>query len=179
MGYSRWGMDKVQSFEQLLVWQESQNLAVAVYSAVRNFPEEEKFGITSQLKRASSSVSANIAEGFGRKSTNDKLHFYAIAYGSLLETKNFIYLAKRLKYLLDDQEAPLINQVISCQKLLNAYTKAHKSWRNYLLTTIYHLPKYPYGYFLACWHMCRFIYCCQLGWAPRLVFCLSPKLLRT
>lgn len=120
-------MDKIRSFEQLSVWQESQNLAVSVYSAVHNFPEEEKFGITSQLKRASSSISANIAEGFGRKSLKDKLHFYAIAYGSLLETKNFVYLAKKLCYLSDEAEELLINQITKCQKLLNAYIKAHES----------------------------------------------------
>lgn len=119
-------MTKVQSFEQLTVWQESQNLAVLIYGAVKRFPDEEKFGITNQLKRASSSVSANIAEGFGRASKKDKLHFYSIAYGSLLETKNFVYLAKKLNFLTRLQEDKIINQILVCQKLLNAFMKAHK-----------------------------------------------------
>ncbi len=119
-------MNKIQSFEQLHVWQEAQNLAVLVYKIARNFPEEEKFGITSQLKRAVSSVSANIAEGFGRTSAKDKVHFYTIARGSLFETKNFIYLAARLEYLDAQEEELLIKQCVTCQKLLYGYIKAHK-----------------------------------------------------
>lgn len=111
----------IQSFEDLTVWQESQNLAVAVYKVTKQFPKEELFGTTSQLRRAVSSVSANIAEGFGRSSKNDKLHFYTIAYGSLLETKNFLYLSAKLEYLSQDALQLLINQTTSCQKLLNAF----------------------------------------------------------
>ncbi len=120
-------MNKIQSFEQLTVWQESQNLAVTVYSLTKTFPKEETFGLTSQLRRASSSVSANIAEGFGRNTVKDKLHFYAIAYGSLLETKNFLYLANKLRYIEDSKLSTTLDHATSCQKLLNAYTKAHKS----------------------------------------------------
>ncbi len=111
----------ISSFEDLNVWQESQNLAVQVYTATKSFPKEELFGITSQLRRAVSSVSANIAEGFGRTSKNDKLHFYTIAYGSLLETKNFLYLAEKLGYIQQATLIQLINQTTVCQKLLNAF----------------------------------------------------------
>jgi four helix bundle protein len=120
-------MDKIQSFEQLQVWQETQNLAVNIYEITRKFPREEQFGLTNQITRASSSVSANIAEGFGRNGIKDKLQFYAIAYGSLLETKNFVYLARKLSYINTEQESALINQVTVCQKLLNAYAKGHRS----------------------------------------------------
>lgn len=120
-------MNKIQSFEQLTVWQESQNLAVAVYSLAKSFPKEEIFGITSQIKRSAASVSANIAEGFGRNTQKDKLQFYHIAYGSLLETKNFLYLANKLKYIDTDKLELALAQVTSCQKLLNAYIRAHKN----------------------------------------------------
>ncbi len=120
-------MDKIQSFEQLTIWQESQNLAVLVYSATKTFPKDELFGIISQLRSAVSSISANIAEGFGRNTTKDKLQFYAIAYGSLLETKNFLYLSSRLEYLTEEQLNKLLTQVTTCQKLLNAFTKAHRN----------------------------------------------------
>ncbi len=103
------------------MWQEAQNLAVAVYKETKRFPKEELFGITSQLRRAASSVSANIAEGFGRSSKNDKLHFYTIAYGSLLETKNFLYLSAKLGYIDESTLRTLIAQTTSCQKLLNAF----------------------------------------------------------
>lgn len=120
-------MDKITSFEQLTVWQESQNLAVLIYQFTKSFPKDELFGMTSQLRRASSSVSANIAEGFGRNTVKDKLQFYAVAYGSLLETKNFIYLSHKLHYIDDDSMETAISQITVCQKLLNAYTKAHKN----------------------------------------------------
>ncbi len=115
---------RVTRFEDLIVWQESQQLAVMVYALTHSFPKEELFGITSQLRRASSSVSANIAEGFGRKTTKDKLNFYTIAYGSLLETKNFLYLAQKLNYLPEDKLATLLEQCTRCQKLINASKKS-------------------------------------------------------
>ncbi|AHB42144.1 hypothetical protein RAAC3_TM7C00001G0282 [Candidatus Saccharibacteria bacterium RAAC3_TM7_1] len=80
--------------------------------------------MTSQLRRAASSISANIAEGFGRASKNDKLHFYTMAYGSLLEVKNFLYLANKLGYLQDDSLQALLKQSTSCQKLINASKKS-------------------------------------------------------
>lgn len=118
---------KIACFEDLVVWQESQELAVMVYKISKNFPKEEQFGITSQLRRAASSVSANIAEGFGRKSTKDKIHFLVIAYGSLLETKNFLYLAEKLKYITPEQIKPLLLQCTSCQKLINAFKRSINS----------------------------------------------------
>lgn len=94
------------------------------YKASKAFPKDEVFGLTSQLRRAVVSVSANIAEGFGRKSQKDKLHFYAIAYGSLLESKNFFYLSHRLGYISEQELEDLLAQTTSCQKLLNALMKS-------------------------------------------------------
>lgn len=111
---------KIKSFEDLTVWQESQNLAVEVYKITKQFPKDELFAMTNQLKRASSSISANIAEGFGRKTVKDKLHFYTMAYGSLLEVKNFLYLSNKLSFLSDKDLASALLQCESCQKLINA-----------------------------------------------------------
>ena len=113
--------ENLKSFEQLTVWQESQNLAVQVYKVTKSFPREETFSLTDQLRRATSSISANIAEGFGRTSVNDKLHFYTMAYGSLLEVKNFIYLSQKLGYIDEITLKNLLEQIVSCQKLLNAF----------------------------------------------------------
>jgi len=118
---------KIQSFENLIVWQESQDLAVSVYILTKNFPKDEAFGLTSQIKRCSSSVSANIAEGFGRRTTADKLHFYSIAYGSLLETKNFLYLANKLGFIDEVVLEKILSQVVSSQKLLNALMRSLRS----------------------------------------------------
>lgn len=117
----------IKSFESLTVWQESQSLAVSVYGVTRSFPKDELFGITSQLRRAVSSVSANIAEGFGRTATKDKLHFYTIAYGSLLETKNFLYLSEKIGYLDREILDQLIDHSVRCQKLINAFKAGLKN----------------------------------------------------
>jgi four helix bundle protein len=110
---------KIESFEQLTVWQQSIEFCVLIYKNTDNFPKSEQFGLTNQLRRASSSISANIAEGFGRRSKNDKLHFYTIAYGSLLEVKSFLYLAQKLDYLNDISS--ILKYASNLQKLLNAF----------------------------------------------------------
>ena len=113
---------KIQGFEDLVVWQESQNLAVQVYEITKQFPREEVFGITSQIKRAVSSVSANIAEGFGRPTLKDKLQFYTIAYGSVLETKKCLHRSPRLVYMAEVHLDALLDTTVSCQKLFNGLT---------------------------------------------------------
>lgn len=115
---------KIHSFEDMVAWQEAQNLAVGIYKILETYPGTEVFGLTSQMKRAAASVSANIAEGFGRRTTKNKLQFYAVAYGSLLETKNFIYLSKRLGFIEETSETAILDQIVSCQKLLNALMRS-------------------------------------------------------
>lgn len=117
---------KIESFEQLTVWQESQDLAVSIYTITKIFPKDEMFAITNQLRRAASSISANIAEGFGRQTPNDKAHFYTMAYGSLLEVKNFLYLSNKLRYITDEDLNSLLLQCTSCQKLINGSKRALK-----------------------------------------------------
>ena len=113
----------VRRFEDLEVWQESQLFAVEIYHATRSFPQEEIYGMTSQLRRAAASISANIAEGFGRSTVNDKLHFYTISYCSLLEVKNFLYLAEKLEYIDKEILENLIAHSVICQKLINGSKK--------------------------------------------------------
>ncbi len=113
-----------QTFEELEVWKKSQDLAVEVYKVTKLFPKDELYSITSQIRRAAGSVSANIAEGFGRSSQKDKIHFMTIAYGSLLETKNFLYLSARLGYIQQAELDILIEHVVICQKLLNSFKRS-------------------------------------------------------
>jgi len=120
-------MAKISSFEDLVAWQESQTLAVKVYGITKSFPKEELFSLVNQIRRSASAVSANIAEGFGRRTNNDKLHFLDIAYGSLLETKNFLYLSEKLGYITPEQLNSLLEQCVSCQKLINAYKRSIKT----------------------------------------------------
>jgi len=84
-------------------WQKADDLAVAVYKASRSFPKEETYGLTSQMRRALISVTANIAEGSGRSTRKDYLHFLYQARGSLREVEYYVHLAQRLGYI--DEEA--------------------------------------------------------------------------
>lgn len=118
---------KIASFEDLEVWQESQNLAVMIYTLTKDFPKNELFAMTNQIRRASTSISANIAEGFGRDTVRDKLRFYTMAYGSLLEVKNFLYLSRKLEYITDDSLDLALAQSTSCQKLINASKRSFNS----------------------------------------------------
>lgn len=114
------GGTKVTRFEDLRVWQDAIELAVVVYKTTKAFPDDERYGITSQIRRAASSISANIAEGFGRRSLKDKTHFYTMAYGSILEVKNFLHLSFRLEYIEEDPVQGLLDTALSIQKQLNA-----------------------------------------------------------
>ncbi len=87
-------MGKISSFTQLDAWREAHKLVLSVYKITRGYPNEEKFGLVSQMRRASVSVPANIAEGFKRRGIQDKIRFYNIAEGSLEELKYFFILSK-------------------------------------------------------------------------------------
>ena len=89
----------MRDYTKIEAWKLADDLTVAVYEVTRTFPREELYGLTSQLRRASYSVPANIAEGSSRESKRDYLHFLYIARGSLSETQYFIHLSQRLGYL--------------------------------------------------------------------------------
>ncbi len=94
---------KIEHFTDLDAWREAHKLVLLVYRLTENFPDKERFGLTNQLRRAAISVTSNIAEGFGRGTKNDKVHFYTMAKGSLFETQNQVYIGKDLKYLNQNQ----------------------------------------------------------------------------
>jgi len=89
------------SFQKLEVWQESRQLVKIVYLLSQGFPDIERYGLTSQVRRACISVASNISEGSGRKLKNDQQRFYDIAYSSLMEVVNQLILANDLEYLED------------------------------------------------------------------------------
>jgi four helix bundle protein len=91
--------DKIKCFEDLKVWQKSHALSLLIYKITKVFPSDERFGLISQMRRAAVSVSANIAEGFKRRGTKDKINFYNISQSSLTELHNYMILAKDLKYI--------------------------------------------------------------------------------
>jgi four helix bundle protein len=89
---------EIQNYRDLKVWNLGMDIAVEVYEVTKDFPGDERFGLTSQLRRAAASVPGNIAEGHARSSTKDYLRFVSIAIGSLAETATFVELAGRLHY---------------------------------------------------------------------------------
>ena len=100
---------KIQSFRDLQIWQKSMELTVAVYRITQSFPRDEMFGLTSQLRRCAISIPSNIAEGQGRSSEREFLHFLSIARGSNCELQTQLEIARRLgladTQLLNDAES--------------------------------------------------------------------------
>lgn len=117
---------KIQTFKDLNSWKEAHSLVLLVYKETEAFPKSEIFGLTSQLRRASVSLTSNIAEGFSRNTYKDKLQFYSIALGSLTEIENQLIIAKDLNYIRADSFTALNNQVIIVSKLLSGLIKKTK-----------------------------------------------------
>lgn len=102
---------KEYSFEKLDAWKESRILVKLIYTSSKDFPDDEKYGLTSQIRRAAISISSNIAEGSGRLTPPDQKNFYKNAYGSLMEVLNQAILANDLNYLKDKQLEVIKGQV--------------------------------------------------------------------
>lgn len=119
-------MAAAKTFKDLQVWQEAYRLSIAVYTVTKKFPQDEIYGLTSQLRRASVSVCSNVAEGFGRAGRKEKDQFYAMANGSLTEVENQLLISKGVGYL-DEKNFQVLDQ--QCQlthKLLNGLQQANK-----------------------------------------------------
>ena len=115
-------MEKSKKFTDLIVWQKAHEFVLAVYKMTKNFPKDETYGLTSQFRRASVSIPANIAEGFRKRGKNDKVRFLNISEGSLEECKYYLILSKDLEYREDNND--LTNLAEEVSKLLDAYSKA-------------------------------------------------------
>ena len=109
-----------KTFEDLVVWQKAHQFALAVYRLTRMFPRSEVYGLTSQVRRAAVSIAANIAEGFRKRGSADKVRFLNIAQGSLEESRYYLILARDLEYG-DVSEAKAVLEETS--KLLEAYSR--------------------------------------------------------
>lgn len=119
---------KITSFSDLKVWQEGHKLVILVYKFTKVFPKEELYSIVDQMKRAVASITANIVEGFGRKSYKEKLQFYYQAKGSLLELKNFLLIAQDVGYLNETSFKALMDQADLVDQLLQGFIKKTKTF---------------------------------------------------
>jgi len=115
---------KIQNFTDLNAWKEAHALYVAVHFTTRLFPKEELFGLTNQVRRAALSVTSNIAEGFGRSSDADKVHFYVMARGSLFETQNQLIAAKDIALVEESSFNELFEQSRIAQRILTGLINA-------------------------------------------------------
>ena len=111
----------MRDFHKLLIWQRSHQLTLDVYKASKSFPNEELFGLTSQIRRAVSSIPTNIAEGCGRNSNKELAHFLQIALGSASEVEYELLLANNLGYINDADYQALADETIAVRKMIVKY----------------------------------------------------------
>ena len=111
------------SFETVLAWQKAHLFTRYVYDITKRFPEDERYGLVSQFRRAAVSIGANIAEGCQKLSKADKLRFLNIAEGSLAECENYIVLSKDIGYIDESEYMVLFNCAKEVSRLLTAYCK--------------------------------------------------------
>ena len=114
---------EIKNFTDLIAWQKAHTLVLEIYKITKLFPEDERFALTNQLRRAAVSITSNVAEGFGRNTPRDKVHFYSIAKGSLLETQSQLLVAKDLGYLENASYEILEPKIIEVAKLLSGLKK--------------------------------------------------------
>lgn len=122
---------QIKTFMDLNVWKHGHQLVLNVYRHAKRFPRDEIFGLTSQLKRASVSITSNIAEGFSRQSYKEKLQFYSISLGSLTEVQNQLLVARDVSYLPHDDYQSIYSQTVLVHRLLNGLIKKTKTIIHY------------------------------------------------
>ncbi len=115
------GEGSTKSFESLIMWQEAHKVTLFVYKLTKLFPKEELFGLTSQFRRAVVSISANIAEGYKKRHSTDKLRFMNISQGSLEECRYYVILSKDLGYISELESSELEKMISKTSYLLNTY----------------------------------------------------------
>ncbi|MBN1924828.1 MAG: four helix bundle protein [Prolixibacteraceae bacterium] len=116
----------MNSFREIKVWQKSMDFVTKLYKTTRIFPQEELYGLTSQLRRSAISIPSNIAEGFGRKSPAEFKRFLQISKGSLFELQTQIEISKNLNFLEQKKYVELYNDLKEIEAMLTAFIKSIK-----------------------------------------------------
>jgi len=116
---------KIYSFEKVHVWQDTRQFTKHIYILTKKFPDEERFGLTSQVRRAMISISCNIAEGTSRHSTKEKRRYIEIAFGSLMEVLNCLILSTDLELILEQELIQCRHDIDKIGNKLNALGKSY------------------------------------------------------
>ncbi len=114
---------KTTKFEDLILWQKSRELTKLIYSFTKNGMFQKDYGLKDQIQRSSVSVMSNIAEGFGRGSNKEFVHFLFVARGSLAEVQSQLYVSKDLNYITDKQFEKAYDMTEEVSRLMNAFSK--------------------------------------------------------
>lgn len=116
--------NKINHFTELIAWQKNHQIVLKIYKISKDFPKEEIFGLTSQIRRAAASVTANIAEGYGRFHQKDRINFYMHSRGSNTELQNHLILAHDLEYISDIVFNELKQEVFEGYKIICGLIKS-------------------------------------------------------
>ena len=111
---------QVNSYQDLKVWQQGLQLAEDCYLLTKGYPREELFGMTSQIRRASAAIPANIAEGWGREGTREYIQFLRVAQGSLKELETHLILSQRVGLARQEQVTPLLHRTTEIGKMIRS-----------------------------------------------------------
>ena len=114
----------LKNYKDLKVWQKAYQLCITIYRLTKHFPKEEQYGLTSQIRRSAVSVPSNIAEGYGRKTTQEYMQSLYIAYGSHCELETQIMLSKDLGYIKSDDSRELQQNIGDVERMLKALIKS-------------------------------------------------------
>ena len=120
----------IESFTDLNAWKKAHKLVLMIYKITKDFPKEEMFGLTNQIRRAVISITSNIAEGFSRQTYKEKIQFYFIAKSSLTEVQNQLLIARDINYINKQDFNDIANQSVVVHKLLNGLIKKSKDIQN-------------------------------------------------
>ncbi|HBI16973.1 MAG: S23 ribosomal protein [Candidatus Moranbacteria bacterium GW2011_GWF2_34_56] len=118
---------KIKSFTDLNAWKEGHKLVLMIYKITKSFPEDEKFGLVSQMRRCAVSITSNIAEGFSRRGNKEKIQFYYIAAGSITELQNQLLISRDTNILDNLKFQEIAKQTTIVQRIINGLIKSTKS----------------------------------------------------
>jgi len=124
-------LGEIKSYKDLLIWQKGVDIVVSIYQLVEGFPKEEIYALSSQLKRASVSIPANIAEGYGRNSTQSYIHFVSISRGSLCELETQLLVSQKLNFIKNEKLFnEIMNQITEESKMINSFINKLESGKS-------------------------------------------------